>query len=81
MKGVWTKGLKHHEAEQLKQEFKSARDLLRILDRILAEKEKKARTPEASEVVDTGTPYRITDKNGYIRAINEVRKLIEPPKE
>lgn len=77
MKAVLTKGLTPDERKQLEQEWKAAQPALRVLDRVLADKEAKARKPENTDVVDVGTPYRITEKNGYLRAISEVRTIIE----
>ena len=75
MKTIWTKGLDDEQKEKVEAEFKRAEPAMARLKDIIVEKEHKAR--RADDYVDSSWPYKAADRNGYIRALQEVKTLIE----
>ena len=78
MKAVWTKGLKtKEEKEKRKLQLTQAKDLFDILLVELDKKEIDARAAREPDYIDAGWPYAAADANGYIRAVQELKKLIQ----
>ncbi len=78
MKIIWTKGLEPENKKKFEEELKQAGTVLATLDRILKEKEDKAREAFKPDEIDAGWPHKAADSNGYIRALQEIRKIIIP---
>lgn len=76
MKMIWTKGMEPENKKKFEQELKQAQTVLATLDRILKEKENKAREAFKPDEIDAGWPHKAADSNGYIRALQEIRKII-----
>jgi hypothetical protein len=76
MKVIWTKGLDPDKKKKFEQELKKAETVLATLDRILREKENKAREALKPDEIDAGWPHRAADNNGYTRALQEIRSII-----
>lgn len=78
-KVLWTKNLSAKEKTELEQELKQAQGVLNRLDEILVHKLNGVRKAEPIDYLDAGWPYKAADRNGYERAIQEIRTII--PKE
>jgi len=77
MKVVWTKGLKtEEEKEKRAQALLNAKEVLDILYGILEDKELNALRAAKPDFIDSGWPYRAADINGYLRAVQEIKKII-----
>ena len=77
MKAVWTKGLKSKEQKETRQnELNAAKPILELLDGILDEKELDALRATKPDHMDSGWPYKCADINGYLRAVQEIKKII-----
>lgn len=76
MKIIWTKGLDPEKKKKFEQELKKSETVLATLDRILSEKENKAREALKPDMIDAGWPHRAADNNGYTRALQEIRSII-----
>lgn len=78
MKTVWTKGLtSEEEIEQRKEALAKAKYVLGLLDKMLDEKKHKALSAVSPDHMDSGWPYRCADINGYLRAVEEIKSLIQ----
>ena len=71
MNTKWLKGYKGQERETRKQEILSNYRVLEILDEILETKK-----PSTPDYESSGWAYQAADLNGYNRAIDEIKKLI-----
>ena len=71
---AWIKGQKN--PAQIKAQLKSSKDILEILDQIIEDKKVKAFEATEPDFIDAGWPYRSADANGYIRALEDIQKLI-----
>jgi len=79
IKVLWTKGLSAEEKEKLQEEVKRAQGVLGRLDAILEHKLNDVHKASKPDYLDAGWPYKAADRNGYERAIQEIRSII--PKE
>ncbi len=77
MKAVWTKGLKTGEKSKREEQFKQAREILDTLIEVLEDKERKARKAVRPDYISGGWPYQAADNNGYIRAVQEIKTILE----
>ena len=79
IKVLWTKNLSAQEKEELQSEIQQARNVLLRLDAILEHKLNDVQKAEKVDFIDSAWPYKAADRNGYERAIQEIRNII--PKE
>lgn len=71
---AWIKGRK--DPDSVKAKLESAKDVLEILDQIILDKKLTASSGCKPDFIDAGWPYRAADLNGYLRALEEIQKLI-----
>ena len=77
MKTVWTKGLNDEEKKIRQEKVKQAREVLDILTEMLDHKEAQARKALKPNLMDAGWPYFAADNNGYIRAVQEIKTILQ----
>lgn len=77
MKSVWTKGLTAEEKKRRETEFKQAEEILKVLTEILNKKELDALRAAKPDHMDAGWPFKAADANGYMRAVQEIKSIIE----
>ena len=70
---AWIKG---RDPDKVKAQLKSASDVLEILDQIILDKKLTASSGLKPDFIDAGWPYKAADLNGYLRALEEIQKLI-----
>lgn len=77
MKAVWTKGLSEEEKEKRQEELKRAQPILDVLYKVLERKELDTLRATRPDYIDAGWPYRAADINGYLRAVQEIKTILE----
>lgn len=71
---TWLKGQK--DPDSIKAKLKSSKDILDILDEIIVAKKLKASSGCKPDWIDSAWPYRAADLNGYLRALEEIQRLL-----
>ncbi len=71
---AWTKG--RTDPDAIKAKLKSSKDILDLLKEILQDKKIKASHGVQPDFLDAGWPMKAADLNGYLRALEEIEKII-----
>ncbi len=71
---AWTKG--QPDPNAIKAKLKSSRDVLDLLEEIIQDKKIKASRGHQPDFSDAGWPMKAADLNGYLRALEEIEKII-----
>lgn len=77
MQARWLKHLPNEEHEDFKKRLLSVQDVLEVLDNILLEFQTGVEIARMPDYESASWAYKQADINGYIRAIQEVRRLID----
>ena len=77
MQARWLKNIPIEEHEDFRKRLNSVQDVLEVLDQLLLESECSVEIARLADYTSASWAYEQADRNGYIRAMREVRKLLD----